>query len=143
MPMTPESVRAAKPAAQAIKIFDERGLFLLISPSGGKWWRFRYRFNGKENLLSLGVYPAVGLDEARQKRDEARQLLAQGIDPAVARREEKSRAKAVALQTMDASTVRVSASTDGTVEVWKGRAMMCLTPEEARAVQALLVKLTT
>ena len=136
-------MREAKPRAKKIKMFDERGLFLLISPSGGKWWRFRYDFNGKENLLSLGVYPAVGLDEARQKRDEARQFLAQGIDPAIARREEKSRASAAALQTKDASTVRVSASIDGTLEIWKGRAMMCLTAEEARAVQALLVKLTT
>ena len=143
MPLTAELVRDAKPAAKEIKIFDGGGLFLLISTSGGKWWRFRYDFKGKENLLSLGVYPAVGLDEARQKRDEARQLLAQGIDPAIVRREEKSRARAAALQTKDDSPVRVCASIDGTLEISKGRAMMCLTAEEARAVQVLLVKLTT
>jgi len=143
MPLTDDAVSDAKPGAKPVKIFDERGLFLLVSPSGGKWWRFRYDFNGKENALALGVYPSVGLEDARKARDEARQLLAQGIDPAQVRRQEKARDKSEHLAAMDASTVKVSASINGTVEIWKGRAVMCLTSEEARAVKALLVKLTT
>lgn len=142
MPLTDDVIRKAKPGAKPAKLFDERGLFLLVSPSGGKWWRFRYTFGGKENALSLGVYPAVSLSAARNRRDEARQLLAQGTDPAIARREEKCRDRAGALQLKDASTVKVSASIDGAVEIWKGRAVMCLTSEEARAVKVLLIKLT-
>jgi Arm DNA-binding domain len=142
MPLTDDVIRTAKPNSKPRKMADERGLFLLISPTGGKWWRFRYAYAGKYNALALGSYPAVGLEAARKARDEARQLLAQGIDPAQVRRQEKSRDRAVALQSMDASTVKVSASIDDTVEIWKGRAVMYLTPEEARAVKVLLTKLT-
>src|SRR5262249_13912252 len=74
---------------------DERGLFLLLAPSGGRWWRFRYSFAGKEKLLSLGTYPDVSLKEARDARDDARKLVAKAIDPSAARREER-RAKQVA-----------------------------------------------
>jgi len=81
MPLTDTSIRNAKPGAKPVKLFDERGLFLIVTPAGGKWWRFRYKFDGKEKLLSLGVYPDVGLKEARQRRDDARKLLANGIDP--------------------------------------------------------------
>jgi len=73
-----------------MKLIDGRGLFLLVAPSGGKWWRFRYRFEGKHKLLSLGTYPAVTLKDARVKRDEMRRLLAAGIDPGQARKAEKA-----------------------------------------------------
>ena len=81
MPLTDTAIRNAKPSAKPAKLFDERGLFLIVTPTGGKWWRFRYKFDDKEKLLSLGVYPDVGLKDARQRRDEARKLLADGIDP--------------------------------------------------------------
>ncbi len=81
MPLTDPKIRNAKPGAKPIKIFDERGLFLLVTPTGGKWWRLKYRFDGKEKLLSLGVYPDVGLKAARTKRDLFRSMLADGIDP--------------------------------------------------------------
>src|SRR5208282_5541778 len=71
-------------------MFDERGLFLLVAPTGGKWWRLRYTFDGKEKLLSLGVYPDVGLKAARARRDEARKLLADGIDPGENRKATKA-----------------------------------------------------
>ncbi len=79
--LTDTAVRNAKPGKKPLKLFDERGLFLLVTPAGGKWWRFRYRFDGKEKLLSMGVYPDVGLKAARDRRDDARKLLADGIDP--------------------------------------------------------------
>lgn len=69
-----------------MKLFDERGLFLIVTPTGGKWWRLRYRFDNKEKLLSLGVYPDVSLKAARSRRDELRALLANGIDPGVHRK---------------------------------------------------------
>ena len=90
MPLTDTATRNAKPGAKPAKLFDERGLFLLVTPSGGKWWRFRYKFADKEKLLSLGVYPDVGLKDARQRRDEARKLLAAGIDPGENRKAQKA-----------------------------------------------------
>ncbi len=95
MPLTDTAVRNAKPGEKPFKIFDERGLFLIVTPAGGKWWRFRYRFDGKENLLSLGTYPDVTLKEARAKRDDARKLIAQGIDPGAERKADKAAVVAV------------------------------------------------
>lgn len=90
MPLTDTATRNAKPGTKARKLADEKGLFLLVTPSGGKWWRFKYRFDGKEKLLSLGVYPDVSLKDARDRRDEARRLLADGIDPGMNRKAQKA-----------------------------------------------------
>lgn len=73
--------RNAKPEAKAYKISDEKGLFMHVTPQGNKYWRLKYRFGGKEKLLALGVYDDVTLAKAREKRDEARKLLADSIDP--------------------------------------------------------------
>jgi len=89
MSLSDTAIRNAKPGAKPAKMFDERGLFLLISPAGGKWWRFRFAFDGKEKLLSLGVYPDVSLKDARGRRDAARKLLADGIDPGANRKAQK------------------------------------------------------
>lgn len=90
MALTDTSIRNAKPGNKQTKLYDERGLFLLVTPNGGKWWRFRYRFNQKEKLLSLGTYPDVSLKMAREKRDEARKLLVEGVDPSENRKAQKS-----------------------------------------------------
>jgi len=82
-------IRKTKTPSRPTKLMDERGLYLLFAPSGGRWWRFRYRFAGKEKLLSLGTYPDVSLRDAREARDDARKLLAKGFDPSTARRQEK------------------------------------------------------
>ena len=81
MALSDTRIRNAKPGAKPAKLYDERGLFVMVTPAGGKWWRLRYRFNEKEKLLSLGTYPDVSLAQARERRDEARKLLAAGIDP--------------------------------------------------------------
>jgi integrase len=86
MPLTDTGVRNAKPKAKPYKLADERGMFLLVNTSGAKWWRLKYRFAGKEKLLSLGVYPDVRLKDAREKRDAARKLIAAGIDPSANRK---------------------------------------------------------
>jgi integrase len=83
-------VRATKPREKAYKLFDERGLFLLVTPTGGRLWRLKYRIGGREKLISLGAYPDVGLKRAREKRDEARTLLADGIDPSAQRQERRN-----------------------------------------------------
>ena len=90
MPLTDTAIRNTKPREKSFKLFDGRGLFLLVTPAGGKWWRFKYRFNGKEKQLSLGVYPDVGLKEARDRREDARKQVAAGIDPGENRKAIKS-----------------------------------------------------
>jgi integrase len=90
MPLTNTAIRNAKPGKKPIKLFDERGLYLEVSPAGGKWWRLKYRFRGKEKRLSLGVYPDVALKDARDRRDASRRLLADGIDPSENRKATKS-----------------------------------------------------
>ncbi len=89
MPLTDTAIRNAKPSEKPIRLFDGGGLYIEVSPSGGKWWRLKYRFAGKEKRLSLGVYPEIGLKEARERRDATKRLLADGIDPSVERRVQK------------------------------------------------------
>lgn len=90
MALTDTAIRSAKPGSKPLKLSDEKGLFLLVTPTGGKWWRLKYRFDGKEKLLSLGVYPDTGLKDARTRRDEARKLLAEGVDPSANRKAQKT-----------------------------------------------------
>jgi integrase len=89
MPLNDIAIRNAKPEAKQRKFYDSGGLFLLVTPKGGKWWRFKYRFGGKEKLLSLGTYPKVSLKDAREERDEIKKLLRKRIDPALKRKAEK------------------------------------------------------
>lgn len=86
MALTDTAIRKARPGPKSIKLFDGRGLYLEVSPKGGKWWRFKYRHQGKEKRISLGVYPDVTLKMARDRREEARSQLAEGIDPGENRR---------------------------------------------------------
>ena len=79
--LTEATVRSARPAPKAYKRYDERGMFLFVTPSGARLWRLKYRIFGKERLLALGAYPDVSLGRAREKRNEARSLVADGIDP--------------------------------------------------------------
>lgn len=89
MPLTDSAVRSSKPGDKPIKLADEKGLYLFISTSGGKLWRFDYRFEGKRKTISFGAYPDVSLKQARDRRDEARQAVAEGIDPSEQRRARK------------------------------------------------------
>jgi integrase len=90
MPLTDTAIRKTKSATKARKLADERGMYLLVTADGAKWWRFKYRFGGKEKLLSLGIYPDVGLKQARERRDEARKLVAAGVDPSAQRQAAKA-----------------------------------------------------
>lgn len=109
MPLSDTAIRKAKSTDRAFKLFDERGLFLLVVPTGRKWWRFRYRIDGKAKSLSMGVYPDVPFAKARDKRDKACQPLADGIDPG-AQRKDINEAKA-ARATNSFETVAVRADT--------------------------------
>ena len=90
MPLTHATVRNAKPGERPVKLFDGDGLFLLVTPTGGKWWRLKFRFDGKDKLLSLGTWPDVGLKEARERCAEIRRQVAAGIDPSEARKAQKA-----------------------------------------------------
>src|SRR5450631_815146 len=119
MALTDLQVRKAAPADKPWKLFDERGLFLLIQPNGSKWWRFKYQFAGKEKLLSLGTLTDVTLKQARLKRDEARQLVMAGTDPSTARKEAaKARTAAVEVQARVAAGVPLDGSFEAVARDW-------------------------
>lgn len=89
MPLTDIACKNAKPREKQYKLNDGNGLYLLVKPNGGRYWRMKYQLDGKEKLLSFGVYPEVSLHEAREKRQEARKLLRDDVDPAQAKREDR------------------------------------------------------
>ncbi len=89
MALTDILIRNTKPTTKPLKLADGGGLLLLVQPNASRWWRLRYRFAGKEKMLSLGTYPTVSLKDARLIRDKTKALLAQGVDPSLARQEEK------------------------------------------------------
>ena len=122
MPLIDTKIRNAKPKDKQYKLFDRDGLFMIVTPAGGKWWRFKYRFGGKEKLLSLGTYPKVGLAKARTRRDRAREQVADGIDPGQVRKALKAS----------------KANTENTFEVvareWHAKFMATWTPGHAAMI---------
>ena len=102
-PLTVAQINNAKPREKPYKIFDGGGLFVQVTPAGGKHWKMKYRqANGKEGLLSFGRYPALSLEQARRKRDEAKSQLLSGRDPAELRRQEKAAMQSLAQNTFHA-----------------------------------------
>ncbi len=104
MPLTDVKIRKAKPRPKSYKMSDGGGLFLLVRPGGGKLWQQKYRFLGRERLLSHGQYPAVTLAQARQKRDEAHAMLAEDRDPGVQKKLDK-----IAAETLTRTTFKLIA----------------------------------
>ncbi|MDR1853531.1 MAG: integrase arm-type DNA-binding domain-containing protein [Azoarcus sp.] len=102
MKLTDALVRNAKPTEKDRKLADGGGLFLLVKASGGKWWRLSYRYGGKQKTLSIGVYPDVSLREARERRDAARKILADGGDPGEHRKKQKKEQEERAAHTFEA-----------------------------------------
>lgn len=133
-------IETAKHEDKIYKLSDGDGLYLHVTPSGGKWWRFKYRFNRKEKSLALGTYPTTSLEDARRSRDVAKEFLSQGIDPSEIRKQEKARNKAEQIEGQRLPYVRIGF--DGRIEIWKGGNTMHLTWEEARFIASLLDKIT-
>jgi len=90
MALTDTVIRKVKTKEAAYRLTDGRGLYLSITPAGGKLWRWKYRFEGREKLMSLGRYPDVSLSQARERHSAARKLLATGIDPMAQRKAERT-----------------------------------------------------
>lgn len=125
-PLSDTHIRAIKPQAKDIKLFDGDGLHLLITSTGGKLWRFKYRFGGMEKLLSLGKYPQISLADARQKREEARTLIAKGVDPGAVKQAQKE------AQTHETETVEVVA------REWMAKQSVAWVPTHTNTVKARL-----
>jgi len=128
--LTDVNVKNAKPKEKPYKLYDSGGLFIIVTPAGGKWWRLKYRFGGKEKLLSLGVYPDIGLKEARRRRDEARELIAKGIDPSAERQEAKAAAVTQAQEQ--------AATFEAVAREWYAKKTTHLTPGYRKRLTSLL-----
>ena len=102
MSLTDTRIRTAKPKTKSYKLSDGGGMYLLVSPDGGRYWRLDYRFAGKRRTLALGVYPTVTLSEARVRREEARVSLAKGVDPATVKKANRRAAKLAGENTFEA-----------------------------------------
>ncbi|MGF6664061.1 hypothetical protein QF000_005729 [Paraburkholderia atlantica] len=135
-PLSDAAVRAAVPLEKIWKLYDSLGLLVEIHPSGGKYWRLKYRFAGREKRLALGVFPDVTVRDARKLRDEARQLLAAGIDPGevrkeerIAQREEEDRREAA---------MRFMLDSDGALSFRLGKRCLNLTAAETAELRVFL-----
>lgn len=91
--LTNIEIKNAKPRKKPYRLWDTKGLLILIQPNGGKWWRFKYRFGGTEKMISMGTYPKVSLFEARKRRDIAREQIKNNVNPSTARKIEKQFSK--------------------------------------------------
>jgi hypothetical protein len=136
MSLTDVVIKSTNAVAKPRKLFDGAGLYLLIMPSGGKYWRLKYRFGGNEKSLSLGIYPDVTLAAARRLRDEARALLAAGVNPSEERRQERAnlRDEAVRLE----AAMRFSLDSDGALSIRMGTRRVNLNPSETAELRAFL-----
>jgi hypothetical protein len=134
--LTDTAIKNAKPAEKRQTMFDGGGLYLEVSPAGGKLWRLKYRFDGKQKLLALGKYPEVTLREARERRDEARKLLANGADPSEIAREKRSKARDECARQKAAT--RFILDNEGALSFKLGSRSLYLTPSETVELRAFL-----
>lgn len=136
MPLDPASVEALEPRSRPYKTGDSLGLYLEVRPDGAKFWRLRYRWAGKQNTLSCGVYPETGLDDARRRRDAARALLAAGIDPSQHAKAERARLRDEQARAKVAT--RFMLANDGALTFRFGSRNVSLTPSETTELRAFL-----
>ncbi len=129
MPLTAVAIRAAEPRDRDYKLTDEKGLFLLVRPNGTKAWRHKYRVGGREKLASYGLFPEVGLKEARERRDAARALLRVGKDPMVEAEREREAAIAAA-----------GAKFQAIAEAWHAAERPRWSPRQAGVIERALIR---
>lgn len=144
MPLTTATIERARPGVtptgrattKPYKIGDSSGLYLQVAPTGGKWWRLKYRFGGLEKGLSLGVYPEVSLLDARKSRDRFRAMLKDGVDPGEHVRMERAARLAEAARQIAAT--RFSLDDDGALSFRMGNRRLVLTPDETITLRTFL-----
>jgi len=136
MALTETIIRNAKPADKPRKLFDGGGLYLLVSPNRGKYWRLKYRFGGTEKTLSFGVYPSVTLASSRNLRDEARTRLATGVDPGDVRKEERAAQRDEAVRRE--VEMRFSMGSEGALSIRLGARRVYLNPSETAQLRTFL-----
>ncbi len=134
MPLTDIIIANAPLRDSAYKLASEKGLYLLVNPNGSRYWRFDYRFEGKRKTLSMGVYPEISLDIARTRRDEARELLAQHINPAEVRKQARSTAVAKISQ----PSLQFSMTDSGGLLIENKSGKMVLSAEQVIALRAFI-----
>ena len=134
MPLTDIIIANAPLRDSAYKLASEKGLYLLVNPNGSRYWRFDYRFEGKRKTLSMGIYPEVSLDIARTRRDEARELLAQHINPAEVRKQARSTAVAKISQ----PSLQFSMTDSGGLLIENKSGKMVLNAEQVIALRAFI-----
>ena len=127
MALTSTACKNAQPRSKPYKLADADGLYLLVQPNGSKYWRYKFRFLNREKLLAIGVFPLVGLAEARDKRDAARKLLAAGIDPSLAKKQAKEEATTEAANTFESLA-----------REWHQKQSVSWTPKQASKVMRYL-----
>ena len=132
MALSDTGIRSAKARQKQYKLYDEGGLFLIVKPSGGKLWRFKYRHMGKEQQLSVGTFPDVGLKEARKRREEARAKMARGLNPAFEKKREAAALSVSAANTFKAVADELIAKREqeGLKEITTGKARWLLSQLE-------------
>jgi Arm DNA-binding domain len=130
-----EQIRGIQPVARPFKLTDGRGLYLLVMPNGSRYWHYKYRLDGKQKTLALGVYPKVSIDAARTGRDEARTILANGGDPMAAKREA---VKQKGTEKVALPTFRLSMAGDA-ITIQTRDETLKLTPEQTVAVRSFLI----
>lgn len=144
MTLTTRKINNAKPGVAAdgrittkpYKLGDSGGLYLEVSPTGGKWWRLKYRFGGKEKRLSLGVYPGVSLTEARKCRNTFRALLADGIDPIEHAKKERTTERANKASEIAAN--RFMLDNNGALSFRFGNRRLILSPTQTAELREFL-----
>lgn len=144
MTLTTRKINNAKPGVAAdgrittkpYKLGDSGGLYFEVSPTGGKWWRLKYRFGGKEKRLSLGVYPGVSLTEARKRRNTFRALLADGIDPIEHAKKERTTERANKASEIAAN--RLMLDSNGALSLRFGNRRLILSPTQTAELREFL-----
>ena len=143
-PLTTEMIEEAQPGIntkgnltdKSYKVWDSCGLFLLVTPAGGKWWRFKYRYGGREKQLSLGTYTLVSLTEARTNRDAFRALVAKGIVPSVNIQAVKM--ARLAEEARQLAATRFTLESDGGLSIQLDKRCLALTPSETGELRSFL-----
>lgn len=136
MPLNPASIQALTPNASPYKVADGKGLYLLVTPAGKKYWRLKYRWAGKESTLSCGVYPEVDLESARERRETARKLLANGINPSEQAKQDRAAERDE--QARQLVAMRFSLDSDGALSFRLGVRSFALSPSETSQLRTFL-----